>query len=265
MCLLLYILICKIWRVFMISSFAIGTVAYSLFDDGLANVLGLETLRHGTNPINYVGMRINGGDPSHGGKDSGSNKGITDDKTTNLFYVFKDNEFPALLNDSEATYLIRLILNIKGLGSRMVPRMHVALSGYNFIAQAFPKSEDSKESSYFSIFCSSIGGIFSLLITPTVRFRFSEIDPTRFTNDNQYDGIAYKTSQVIESWRIGLLGTILTGINLEWFSRIRANPIKILTGVVQLTCAIAISVLCISALIANPILGIPALAGALLI
>lgn len=43
-----------------------------------------------------------------------------------------------------------------------------------------------------------------------------------------------------------------------------ANPMKILTGIAQIICAIAITFFCINALIANPFLAIPAVAGALI-
>jgi hypothetical protein len=76
--------------------------------------------------------------------------------------------------------------------------------------------------------------------------------------------MAYYTRQTIEPWRIGLLGSLLTGVNLDWFSRVRAHPFKILTGIVQITSAIAITTLCINSLIANPSLVIPAIAGILM-
>ncbi len=91
-------------------AFFAGNIAYSLFDSGLANILGLETLRHGTNPINYLGIRLNGGDPDHGGKASGSKYGLG---TKNYFHIFKDNEYDwgGGLN----------ILRMKGVGNRVFP------------------------------------------------------------------------------------------------------------------------------------------------
>ncbi|MBS0628462.1 MAG: hypothetical protein JSS09_09670, partial [Verrucomicrobia bacterium] len=40
-----------------------------------------------------------------------------------------------------------------------------------------------------------------------------------------------------EPWRIGPLGSCLTGLNLDWFSRVKNNPSKALTGIAQLIAA----------------------------
>jgi hypothetical protein len=70
-----------------------GNCIYHLVDDGLANLLGLETLRHGTNPVSYVSIALFGGNPSHGGTAIGSTYGWASDKETastkGYFYLFK--------------------------------------------------------------------------------------------------------------------------------------------------------------------------------
>lgn len=242
-------------------SYVLGNIAWSLFDDGLANLLGLETLRHGTNPFNNLRIRIKGGDPNHGGKASGSTKGWSADDTKNYFYVFKDNEFfiESEQNRSFLKTCIEYLFRIKGIGARILSRQHVAYSGYNFAAQLFWEEDKSLAIRCINVF----SGVCSFLISPTLRFRFSKLDSARFENDPIYAGMAYRTQKMVEPWRIGLLGSILTGVNLEWFSRIKANPLKILTGILQIICAVAITILCINVLISNPFLAIPAAISAL--
>lgn len=249
---------------YSVANFAFVNFTYELFDSGLANVLGLETLNHGTNPVNYLNIRVAGGDPSQGGKDSGSTKTWCFDSTANYFYVFKDDEFknrPNLTfyphhNLSERLCLVfNRVMSLKGIGNRILPRLHAALSGYNFICQFFPVTMYQPNFIKCSvIFFSCVGGAFSSIVSPTIRFRFSKIDSARLEDDPTYSGLAYRTRQAIEPWRIGLLGSLLVGVNLEWFSRVSAKPIKFLTGVVQLTCAIAISILFLNIFLNNPAL-----------
>jgi hypothetical protein len=247
-----------------LSSFVYGNAVYSLLDDGITNVLGLETLRHGTSPFNYVSIRLFGGDPNHGAKRTGSTHGWMQDNTENYFYVLKDSEYSPTINYQSLSTLAKIItfpFFIKGIGYRIFSRQHTFFSSYNTTAQLLPSN-----SSYLAIKCSRVflgifGGLVGLCITPTLRFRFSTIDSQELENDSNYHGIAYRTKHKVEAWRIGLLGSIITGINLGWFARAKAHPLKVLTGVAQITCAVALIVLYVHVAVANPI---PTIAGALL-
>ena len=249
-----------------VASFVAGSVMYNLFDNGIANALGLETLRHGTNPLNNLRMRITGGDPKHGGKSSGSTKGWVNDNTETYFYLFKDSEYQYLVNGATAfqDFFIALLGRTKIIALKFFPRIHATLSGYNFVAQIHTNMYCPRVVKCCSIFSSCLAGAFSGLISPTLRFRFSVIDPERMQNDPCYDGAAYRTTRAVEPWRLGLLGSLLTGINPAWFSRVKAKPLKILTGYVQIACAVSLIIISRSVLIANPFLAIPAAAGALL-
>lgn len=239
------------------NAIVLSSITYELFDSGIANILGLETLNHGTNPLNHLRIRMTGADPTHGHKSSGSTQGWHTDNTTNYFYVFKDSQY-ALKPDPHAPLLYQMliepILCTQGIGNRILPALHTILSGYNFTAHYFQGIRYSTRISYIS-------GICSFLFSPRLRFRFTQIDLKRFENDPKYWGAAYRTKYPIEPWRIGLLGSLLVGINLDWFSRVKAHPLKILTGTVQLTCSIAITFFSLSTFAAQPGLVI---AGALL-
>lgn len=237
----------------------VGGFTYSLLDDGFANILAVQTLRHGTNPFNYVSIRLMGGDPSSGGKPSGSTQGWLGDDTHHYFYLFKDKDY-----QFENCRLGRL-MSINMLGTRVLSRIHCFFSGYNFVARIFPKKPNWAIVKCTKIFAGTIGGLLSLSITPTLRFRFSAIDSDRLVDDPAYSGAAYRTAKKVEAWHIGMLGTLLTGINFDWFSRVQANPIRFMTGVIEVTCANAIMILCIPILVANPYLLVPVAIGALLV
>jgi hypothetical protein len=232
---------------------AASNFAYHFFDDGLANTFGLETLRHGTNPVNYLGIIAAGGQPAQGGTLTGSTNGFHDDqitgKTKGYFYIFKDSELQ------------------NWLAKRLLPYMHSFLSGYNFTANILYLNDyesDSMVVTTFRVFFGTIGGMFSLVVTPVLKFRFSNIDHTRLTDDPSYGGMAYRTKQAVENWRIGLIGTLISGASYGWYERIQANPGKILTGVIQLTVGVALAILIANTLVASQALITPVAVGALL-
>jgi len=250
---------------YIASGFTLGWILYELFDSGLANTLGLETFTHGTNPINYLKIRFSGGNPKQGGKPTGSTRGWSlDSNLKNHFYVFKDSEYTAQTpNANLITRLIYTIVERKELGSRFLPRVHALLSGYNLAERIFSpnrSTETSRNFSNFNLFF-ALSGVCSALISPRLRFRFSKIDADRFQDDPAYNGAAYYTTKIIEPWRIGLLGSFLVGMDVDWISRIQKNPHKFLTGIVQLTCAIALAIFSTPTLSAHPF---PVIAGALL-
>jgi hypothetical protein len=242
----------------------VARFSYSLLDDGIANLLGLQTLRHGTNFFNYLSIRVYGGDPQQGGKTTGSTKGWVNDDTRNYFYLFKDSAFQITSPYEGIHELYKGPLRISAISSRFSSRGHVFLSGYNFTARVLPVDSNSNcIRKLFRLMLGLLGGIPNLLLTPTLKFRFSKIDSSRLLNDPYYHGAAYRTMQKVEWWRIGLFGSIVTGVNLNWFERFKANPLKVLTGVVQLTAAVALAVLSVGFTLASPYLFVPGLIGIL--
>ncbi len=235
--------------------FRLGHVLYKLADSGIANALGLETLRHGTNPLSNLLIRIFGGNPRFGEAPGGSTKDWCQCKSENYFYLFKDSEF--LLSKS-----LKPLDNIALL--RILPRFHAALSGYN-LTNRFLAGKNLTQLPLIirvpAVFFNCLGGALSVLISPTLRFRFSEIDSSRLENDSDYYQAAYRTGKRVEAWRIGMTGSFLTGLNFDWYARAKSKPLKVLTGVIQLGCAFAIASRVKELVIANPY---SFLAGALL-
>lgn len=100
-----------------------------------------------------------------------------------------------------------------------------------------------------------MGAAVTTIITPPLRFRFSHINPTRFFNDTCYNGLAYKTPYKVEAWRIGILGSLITGINLDWFKRARQHPLQVLKGTVEIAGAVGmVAVAAKCGLVASPLL-----------
>lgn len=209
-----------------------GSVAYNLFDDGLGNVLALETLRHGTNPINYMGIYLFGGDPSHGGKKTGATYKKLKDNTISYFYLVKDSDY--IVNEYNS-------LIPPSIAKRALPLIFSTLSGYNLATIYLDRPcFESGILKKIRIVIGGFGGILSTLITPTIKFRFSYIDHDRFQDDPVAELWAFRTAKKIEAWRIGFSGSLFTGINKEWWQRVKSHPYKVLVGTAQISCALVL-------------------------
>ena len=106
---------------------------YNLFEAAIANLLCLETLRHGTNIVNQIKMYYQGADPSKGGEASvhyGLNANNTEPNTyedlRRNFYVFKDTEAKIDPNNQSKLFGIAAAIHI-----RINTILHSTLSGFN--------------------------------------------------------------------------------------------------------------------------------------
>jgi hypothetical protein len=202
----------KINKIFWV---AIGTwSSYSLIDAGLANFLGLETLIHGTGPLGYFGISLNGANVKYGGGKNGSSSALNVDQfitnSKNHFYVFKDSE----------NFNFTKFITVK---------CYAMFSGSTTF--------DSQDSTFFNKIIKKIIGATLGLFTPNLKFRFKPEDildcksSCRFKNDpDDYAQRAYRTSQNISNMHLGIMGSISQGINSKTFSRIIANPKKSFLG-----------------------------------
>ncbi len=219
----------------LLINFALQGYAYKLawenFESGVADLLCVKALRHGTDLKNNLGIRLKGADPSHGGKATGSthNSMVTED-TRGYFYVFKEQYNPlACLQISFFT------------------TAHAHRSSHNqMLALFYPKGKVMPEDSLIDEIVDLPKRIFTALyicigdLLPSISFHFSSLEWKRFEEDKLYYGWAYKTQQAIEPWRIGIRGAILTGCNLDWFSRLAKDPLKIVSGITKIYCSVLI-------------------------
>ena len=202
----------KIKKIFWVS---IGILtSYYLVDSGLAHLLVLETLRHGTGPLGYIGISLFGADPNYGGSFTGSSAGIYSIKSMknskNFFHVFKDSEFPF------------------PPFNKILPKVHSTLSGIASV-------RSNEDNAVIYIAKSVFGAIFGFL-TPTLKFRFAPSDILNctksciFENDPDYGKKAYRTSQFISSTHLGITGSLTQGLDETTLTRILNDPIQALFG-----------------------------------
>lgn len=203
---------------------------YNLIDSGLARFLALETLTHGTGPLGYIGININGADPNYGGGSTGSAvvRGRDEfiEHSRNFFHVFKDSGFPERCEFGNQPFVCTWLAN------KILPRVHAVFSGMaNFGYSAASESTNLAKS--------FMGGI-SGFITPTLKFRFTPEEilncnlTCRFENDPDYGKAAYRTSKAINASHLGISGSLSQGINSGMFNRMSANPEKVLLGIILL-------------------------------
>lgn len=225
-------------------AFAYGDITYKMCDGGLSKALGLEELTHGTDPISNIKIRMTGGQPSKPGYQP--NYSYTN--TTGYFYLFKDSEY-GLINGkpfkssretheafatriSEIPLLTKILRTPLSRIERYLWTKNSALNACYMQFCRYVKGSDpfEREASSLDYAVSILGTVLS----PPLRFRFEKIDPTRLEEDPNHIGIAYKTREAVEPWRIGPLGSCLTGLNPGWLSRAKDNPLKVLTGFAEL-------------------------------
>lgn len=214
---------------------------YHTIDDGLANILAVETLRHGTNPVNFISISLWGANPKHGGKKTGSTYKMLDltpkDTTGNpkgYFHVVKDSDYKV---DA-----INYLWFPACLGKRLLPLLFSTLSGYNL--SVYPLDNLSHEKLWVKrarVCIGVAGAILSMFMTPTLKFRY--VNPDSFVDDPCAELWAYRTAKKVEAWRIGILGSLITGVNSSWAQRAIAKPWKVLTGFVQISWAVALIVM----------------------
>lgn len=219
---------------------AYGAVAYKLCDQGLSRALVLEELTHGTDPISNLKIRCFGGQPSK----PGYKPNYPYPNTVGYFYLYKDSEF-AHVNGKIPDWKKKLTLIDKikfyGVGKPLEKWLRLM----DNISNAFVL----KGQRYFQIPIEELTkqmplvravGVFGCILSPTLRFRFATIDQMRLEEDTNHPGFAYKTSQVVEPWRLGPMGSCLTGLNFDLGKRVMDNPVKSMIGVSELAVGVAL-------------------------
>jgi hypothetical protein len=219
------------------NSVVLYAVSY-LLESGLTNIFCLESLKHGTNLYNYASIRMFGGDPAHGGKDSGSTKGQCDDDTKDKFYVFKDSDARINIQNKIFNYInsFRLIWLVK----QHYLKQHIFLSGFNSVYYKLPETSNHS-AEYIKKGMASLYGLINVLIVPELCFKYKSSELRVFHNDPCYSGMAYFTYEKIEPWRAAIIGTLAVGLSRDMFSRIYENPSKFLYGVAEVSAAVIIA------------------------
>ena len=227
-----------------------------LFTQCIADMLCLETLKHGTSLKNYLNIRVHGADPKFGGMKGGSSclsNVEALNSTRGYFFAFKDSgvinlEFlpirMQLMGDKKALNAFKRSVSIDAswatpyvsipLGTRMHALMSGACSGGSTMA--------------------CVSHIVLSFFTPTVNLRFIPeklnlsryenvkeicdndlaLQQNRFQEDQDYGGMAWKTKKAIGVNHIGLRGILKQGVKGDILQRIKNNPRKCLFGAVRM-------------------------------
>jgi hypothetical protein len=233
---------------------------YALFDEGIANLLGLQVLRHGTSLPNYVSILTEGAKTKFGGSYQGSSAFVQDmnknseyiENSKNYFHVFKDSDAVPMNKKIDIKYVdgkkIEEVTNevdhefccspylIGQVFNRALPTMHSVFSGTHMFTS-------ENEVGPVAVVKKVAGGVLGFF-TPTLRFKFTpEEMKATFEDDPDYSGLALRTNKNIGPEHLGILGSLRQGLNLQVFERIFHHPLKFLLGLIQVVAAVALSAL----------------------
>lgn len=202
-----------------------GALLYQLYDSAIANMLCLDTLRHGTSLSSVVRINLQGAKPEM--SPSSLIRVVSlytdfDDKSHSLGKKITAKLFTPLFT---TYYSIRA--NARDFGSHL-PEPTAPLGKVLYLVIEF--------------IASVALGIFS----PTVKFRFTpEEREERFLVDKGDDdakgsGSLYTTDE-IETSHLGISGSLRQGLNSSLVGRIKTHPGKFVLGLAQLTAAVALT------------------------
>lgn len=200
---------------------------YKLYDNALANILALETNRHGTSIYSYAKIHLQGAKTSKGGH-------LQDQyqrHSKNRVFVFGDNKS---LNDAIGTTICAIGYS-HGAYLGLMP---------NFISNS-----RSKLVQIFFV----VGAIFPALLTPTVKFRFT---PEQLKKDFKVDeeGGALFTEKDVGISHLGIKGSLIKGLNISVFKRISNNPSKFVLGIAQIVAAVGLTCIYCGVVTSSPLI-----------
>ena len=215
---------------------------YNLYDSAIANMLGLETFRHGTSLYKWCCIKLKGADPNKGKNSSkwiiGGNSPGALERCAGHFFTFYDSEF------STPGYCPKSSITSK-IFKRILPKQHTfcaSVGDAEKLGESLTKNKTVIK--VIKIFAGTIFTVISLAVTPTLKVRMTlekSKSEFQFERDIDYGGFAQKTKKAISPKYFGIIGSITQGVNRGVFGRIRRNPAKFLTGLVQLVAAVALT------------------------
>ncbi len=228
----------------------------SLFTQCIADMLCLETLKHGTSFNNYLNIRVHGADPRLGGSSIGSSSVSNPkylDRSKGYVYVFKDS--CAVLLES-----LPIEMQIEGNSVRMNAHRRCIVPDDSFKTSFVEIPLRTRLHAVMSGAAIGVGQCMLSLFTPTVNFRFipeklhlsryenihsisnNELGRQyeRFREDEDYGGMAWKTKRAIKTSHIGLRGILKQGFKGDVLQRIKNNPKKCVIGAIRMIALVII-------------------------
>ncbi len=231
-----------------------GLTTYKLFDVGLAYFLGLEILSHGTNPISYININLNGADPRYGGTPTGASYIYPNDdfgfihsskgyfhvayslSNVNLSWLFAYiKRHPQLILDPDLWLVI--------VSPRQFPLFSSmsylnSLTGHRTNQNLVLLDRASTSPLASNNPCLVIAAVIMGLCTPLLKFKFMPEsicagENNRFEFDNDWL-FAYKTKYHIGPSQLGITGSITQGIDRRTFQRMQDRPVQSCIGALLL-------------------------------
>lgn len=245
----------------IIRNFLFGNIVGRVTEQGLANLVNLATLRHGTNIVNWGLIHLFGTNPALGGQLSGGETQRELFHFQNIgrtYFAYPHARNLLGFNSNRADSLESL------LSSKIIPQKYKFYANINLIHSKIDSSIASNAISIFSV-------PFSVLMTaiiPSIKIHILEDDifsrncdgTVLFRFDNS-EMAAISTAKPFSALSIGVIGTIWHSFHItNTFSRMMQNPTRVLTGVVQLTT----SAWALNAIIQNSDTSISLIAGLIL-
>lgn len=189
---------------------------------------------------------MNGADPSLGGTGAsleGNPDGSSIELSKNRTYVAKDNEAYVHLLGPTVSQIFNRIFSA---------RLYCAMSS---ITSFCGTTQQNRCLRILNVFLNIIVVTLSVLLVPTVNFRFKPEDVTspKFKNDEEggpradisEEGLAYYTCEKMGPENIGLRGVINNGLSGDIGKRMSVKPAKTVWGLVKLINPIGIMILAV--------------------
>jgi len=199
---------------------------------GLSAVMGLDCMRHGTLLSSYIGIRLLGGLPRMGGYFGGATHADKfNDDVKGKFYMTNDSrQMPA----HARSYPLKIFIGLYQAGySRYLPKY------FQFLACR------GRTNNLLTFIPRYLWAIVNVILVPSISIHRTPAQNEKYL---QRDPKAPNDAKYTECWvdptNMGLLGVIRNGLNPFWLHRAITYPSKVLTGMIQLSTAIALASLC---------------------
>ena len=215
---------------------------YILLDRGVANVLAMQILAHGSSYEGHRRISQERGVPKNGGAKLGSTHIC---RKVILPWIIRFLENILTLQANNGGIDINEIPEIDEFRKEMQEAIEMPCSKLENYFFVFKDSEAKTNRiillllpKMHSMLCEMSHYYYSKSKIRSMRFKFDDRDVDKyFENDDEYSGKAYQTKRVIERSRLGILGSLRYGLNKDIIMRARKHPDKVFMGMAQLICA----------------------------
>jgi hypothetical protein len=221
------------------------------FDLGLANVFGLITFRHGTNPLSWVAIHLFGAFPALEGACFGGGQVQQQVPGMRRFYVADAGSSRILCSVYRFSSTVKLMHRRVDIGSNiaenaaqmglwmarglLIPVQIARLGGTWVLHSRFLRNKWEKRElgRRVSTLVTSVAFLVSSFF-PLIRMRFSESERKEWFAPDLDEHEAWATSRWIPPFRNGLVGTIWSALSVNTPSNIWSQKGRVVTGLAQL-------------------------------